>query len=114
MALLTDDFAADITPEVLALLAWRTVWLHAALTSPRAALLAPRDRELLSLVATSALGVDVDLALRHLRRAGSSSHAGGSCIARLLALDYVSLTDDRIDLPLQDLRWIETTVSKGR
>lgn len=34
MALLTDDFTHDLTPEVLSRLAWRTVWLHAALTTP--------------------------------------------------------------------------------
>lgn len=77
-------------------------------------MLAPRDRELLALVATSALGVDVELALRHLRRTGSTSQAGGSCIARLLALGYLSLTGDRVDLPLEDLGWIENAVSGGR
>ncbi len=108
MALLTDEFTEQIDQEMIERLAWRAVWLHRALTDPSGDLLAPRDRELLVLVATSTLGVNCGAAIRHLRRFGTSPAAGQACIERLVHTGHLSATSDlRLDLPVSDLEWIE-------
>lgn len=111
MALLTDEFTEQIDHALLDQLAWRAVWLHRALTDPAGDLLTPRDRELLVLVATSALGVNPGAAARHLRRFGTSPAAAQSCIERLVHTGHLSASSDlRLDLPVPDLEWIARRV----
>ncbi|WP_347354707.1 hypothetical protein [Intrasporangium sp.] len=107
MTLLTHSSTDRIKPGLLVRLGWRTVWLHRALTDPPGEALAPRDRELLVLVATSALGVDTGAAVRHLRRFGTSEPLAIACIGRLAGAGYLSLTrEGLINLPGPDLDWI--------
>lgn len=109
---LTDDLSGGVSPEILAQLGWRTVWLHGLLTGSVAdaaggeLLLAPRDRELLTLVATSVLGVDGRQARRQLRRFGSTPRSAQVAIDRLVELGVLSQHGPRLDLPAQDLAWI--------
>lgn len=111
MALLTDEFTEQIDHALLDQLAWRAVWLHRALTDPAGDLLTPRDRELLVLVATSALGVNPGAAARHLRRFGTSPAAAQACIERLVHSGHLSASSDlRLDLPVSDLKWIHDRV----
>lgn len=108
MPLLSDDFAGDVTADLLRILGWRGVWLHAALTGPVADALAPRDREVLALVATSPFGVDRDAVARHLRRLGLTPSAAQACLERLTGRGLLWLQDDRVDLTPADLSWIRT------
>lgn len=119
MALLNANDPGRIPPEVLARLSWRMVWLHAALvTAPTAAarpegeLLAPRDRDLLALVASSAYGVDLAAASAHLRRLGVDARSVPAVAMRLERLGYLSLTESHLDLPVEDLVSIETRVGE--
>ena len=105
--LLTDQFAADVDEPLLLALGWRTVWLHAALTGPIADALAPRDREVLALVATSAFGVDQDSVVRHLRRLGLTASAAYACLRGLIGTGLLSRAADQVDLPSRDLAWIQ-------
>ena len=106
MALLSDEFADHVERDVLTALAWRAMWLHAAITGRGGGALAPRALAALTLVATSVFGVDVGAVARHLRRFGTGDHAARSTIQRLVSAGYLSLAGDRADLPLEDLAWI--------
>ncbi|MDN5804135.1 MAG: hypothetical protein L0H26_06045 [Microlunatus sp.] len=111
MALLTDEFTAEIQPQMLTELGWRSVWLHRALTDIGSDVLAPRDREVLVLVATSPYGVAPASAVAHLRRFGSSRVTAQSCLERLMTAGYLSQTEaGAIDLPSADLAWIRARV----
>lgn len=118
MALLTDHYPGEIPAAVLARLSWRLVWLHAALTSPGAhpaarpegELLAPRDRDLLALVASSALGVTLTAATAHLRRSGVAARCVPQVAMRLERLGYLCVIEEHLDLPLEDLAYIESRV----
>lgn len=113
MALLSDQFARDVDPQIRVHLAWRAIWLHAAITGPTSALLAPREREALTLVATSVLGVHVESVHTHLRHTGSTQRSALVSVHRLQALGLVSVVGDLVDLPEDDLEWIarHSTVS---
>lgn len=113
MRFLTDLFTANIDDRLLSRLGWRTVWLHAALTGPPADLLVPRDREVLALVATSALGVDLEAIGVHLSRLGIGRTAARSCVTRLVRLGYLSQTGRRVDLGEADLSWIVAATPEG-
>ncbi len=76
--------------------------------SPAADALAPRDREVLALVATSPFGVDRDAVGRLLRRLGLTARAAYACLEGLTASGLLSIHDDRADLPAEDLAWIRT------
>lgn len=108
MALLSDEFAEHVERDVLAALAWRAMWLHAAITGRGADALAPRDLAALTLVATSVFGVDTGAVARHLRRFGTGEQASRSTVQRLVAGGYLSISGDRTDLPLEDLAWIRS------
>ena len=107
-SLLSDEFAADVTSQLLRVLGWRTIWLHAALTGPGADALAPRDREVFALVATSPFGVDRDAVSRHLRRLGLTARAAAACLEGLTVAGLLSIRRGRVDLPAEDLAWIRT------
>ncbi|MGV1009984.1 MAG: hypothetical protein ACOYBY_15455 [Dermatophilaceae bacterium] len=106
MPLLSDEFTNQVGPDMLTVLAWRAMWLHAAVTGPGADALASRDFAALTLVATSALGVEVNAVARHLRRFGTASSAAGTVVARLVRAGDLSMDANRVDLPEGDLAWI--------
>lgn len=115
MALLNDEFADGMHPDLLGALGWRAVWLHVALTDAGEGL-SPKDRDLITLVATSALGVDTRTAAVFLRRFGTTPQATLRRIRQLVAAGYLSLDQDetRVDLPLADLEWIRSRISGGQ
>lgn len=69
-------------------------------------ILAPRDREALALVATSAFGVDATAGAAHLRRLGVSTAAATHVFRALASRGLLSVTDERFDLPVPDPHWI--------
>jgi hypothetical protein len=111
MALLTDDFTSEVGPDLLTVLAWRAMWLHAAVTGPGSDALAPRDLAALTLVATSVFGVEVNAVARHLRRFGTAPAPAGAAVARLVNAGYLSLDGERVDLPAEDLAWMRARQS---
>lgn len=104
--LLSEQFTRDLDLPLLSTIAWRAVWLHAALTGPVADVRAPRDREALALVATSPFGVGAAAGAAHLRRLGVSTDAATHVFRALASRGLLSVTDERFDLPVTDLHWI--------
>jgi len=88
----------------------------AAGTGPAADALAPRDRELLTLVATRPTGLPESALVDLQRRLGVQPGASVRWLDRLIAQGWIErhLEDDepRIDLPAPDLDWITHHVNR--
>lgn len=100
-------------PSTVITLGLRAVWLHLAVYGPGAPALTPRDRDALTLVATSAYGAHEESVILHLRRGGATRVAASACTRRLVLEGYLSYRLDEtgasgpvVDLPLEDLYWI--------
>jgi hypothetical protein len=106
----------DFEPSTVLALGIRAAWLHLQLTGPAADALAPRDRELLTLVATRPTGLAESALVDLQRRLGVQPGASVRWLDRLIAQGWIErhLEDDepRIDLPAPDLDWITHHVSR--
>jgi len=100
----------DFEPSTVLALGIRAAWLHLQMTGPAADALAPRDRELLTLVATRPTGLPESALVDLQRRLGVQPGASVRWLDRLIAQGWIErhLEDDepRIDLPAPDLDWI--------
>jgi len=100
----------DFEPSTVLALGIRAAWLHLQMTGPAADALAPRDRELLTLVATRPTGLAESALVDLQRRLGVQPGASVRWLDRLIAQGWIErhLEDDepRIDLPAPDLDWI--------
>lgn len=89
----------------------RAIWLHMAITGPRSASLTPRDRDVLTLVATRPNGATLDEITDLLRRNGTTTGHPTRWVQRLIAEGWLSASGNTIDLPAQDRAWLTETVS---
>lgn len=97
----------DAHPQTLVVLGLRAAWLHLHLTSPAGTVLTPRDREILTLVATSPAGMDLDALTDRLRPLNGLTHSSAlRWIHRLAGQGWLEATGAHIDLPRADLDWI--------
>jgi len=103
-------------PSTVLALGIRAAWLHLQMTGPAADALAPRDRELLTLVATRPTGLPESALVDLQRRLGVQPGASVRWLDRLIAQGWIErhLEDDepRIDLPAPDLDWITHHVNR--
>ncbi|WP_313535474.1 hypothetical protein [Arsenicicoccus bolidensis] len=95
----------------------RALWLHLQLTGVEALALAPRDRELITLVATRPRGVPLtDLLTRMRTTSALNAEAGRHWIQRLVDQGWLSVREDdqglSIDLAEEDLAWITAQDSR--
>ena len=95
----------------------RALWLHLQLTGVEALALAPRDRELITLVATRPRGVPLtDLLTRMRTTSALNAEAGRHWIQRLVDQGWLSVREDDqglcIDLAEEDLAWITAQDSR--
>lgn len=106
----------DFEPSTVLALGIRAAWLHLQMTGPAADALAPRDRELLTLVATRPTGLAESALVDLQRRLGVQPGASVRWLDRLIAQGWIErhLEDDepRIDLPAPDLDWITHHVNR--
>jgi hypothetical protein len=106
----------DFEPSTVLALGIRAAWLHLQMTGPAADALAPRDRELLTLVATRPTGLPESALVDLQRRLGVQPGASVRWLDRLIAQGWIErhLEDDepRIDLPAPDLDWITHHVNR--
>ena len=106
----------DFEPSTVLALGIRAAWLHLQMTGPAADALAPRDRELLTLVATRPTGLPESALVDLQRRLGVQPGASLRWLDRLIAQGWIErhLEDDepRIDLPAPDLDWITHHVNR--
>lgn len=97
--------------QTLITLGLRAAWLHMHLTGSTAIALAPRDREILTLVATRPLGIAQEELVTQMRVRGASGSTGSlRYVDRLIADGWLSRRgshrDAVIDLPGHDSEWI--------
>lgn len=91
-------------------LGFRAVWLHLQLSGPAAAVHCPRDREILTLVATRPSGMTLDDLTHTLHRFGCARPAAAHRIRALADEGFLALSvhdgQSTVDLPPNDLDWI--------
>ena len=96
-------------------LAMRATWLHLHLTGEAGLVLAPREREVLALVATSPTAVPESLLLRRLQGLGVRPPLAQR-VLQDLTCGWLSIRTDGdeplYDLPAEDLSYIATHVHR--
>ena len=106
----------DFEPSTVLTLGIRAAWLHLHMTGPAADALAPRDRELLTLVATRPTGLPERALLDLQRRLGVQPAASVRWLDRLISQGWIDRHlengETRIDLPAPDLDWITHHVNR--
>lgn len=113
-----NDWTITVEPAAVLALGVRAAWLHMVLASPSGDVLAPRDREILTLVATRPHGVDLSDLTSLLRRLGVTHGAALHWVDRLVGQGWLSRTGDPafavIDLPATDAAWVTDQVHRMR
>lgn len=87
----------------------RAAWLHLHLTGAAGLVLAPREREVLAVVATSPHGVTEDVLLRRLQNLGITAGVAHRVLAHLThgwLSTRTALEGPLYDLPQEDLDYI--------
>lgn len=100
----TDDSSIDRVTAVS--LGLRAQWLHVQLNQPAMEIAVPRDRELLTMVATAAFGLAHSTLVDVQRRLGTTTpSAAGRWIDQMVASGWIEVVDGsdpndpRIDVP---------------
>jgi|GEM_PF-2054117 len=111
------NFPPGVEVQALISLGLRAAWLHMHLTGTAAAALSPRDREILTLVATRPQGIAQQDLVDQLRLRGVSTvWAAVRYVDRLIADGWLHRrgghSDAVIDLPVQDSQWIASHASR--
>lgn len=115
---IADTTTVQLSGSALKVLGLRAIWLHMLLSGPAAGALAPRDREILTLVATRP-GITLAELTDLLRLNGSPRPSVRFRVLSLVSEGFIDATrDDRraatdddptevvIDLTRADLHWI--------
>lgn len=93
-------------------LGWRAQWLRLHLTGQAAGSLTHRDRAVLTLVATSLEGMEMDQLVDALRRLGVERTSAVARIHQLVLERWVDHRDGVIDLPGADVQWIREQIAQ--
>jgi hypothetical protein len=113
---LPNPWTLELEPATVLTLGIRAAWLHLHLVDPRIDALAPRDRELLTLVATRPHGIPQRTLVDLQRRLGVQPAAAERWIDRLIAQGWLERRHADpgpvIDLPAPDLDWIGHQVDR--
>lgn len=103
---MTAEHPGDTGRDAAVLLGLRAQWLHAQLNQPAMEIAAPRDRELLTMVATSTYGVARSALVDLQRRLGTTTPgSAGRWVDQMVSSGWLEAapdadpTDPRIDLP---------------
>lgn len=115
---IANTMTVEVPESALRTLGLRAIWLHLQMSGPAAAVLTPRDREILTLVATRP-GITLEGLADLLRTSGSPRSSATFRVTSLVGEGFVDATRDGqraatddapaevvIDLPEPDLQWI--------
>lgn len=109
-------FSTPIDQPTMLSLAMRATWLHLHLTGDAGLVLAPREREVLALVATSPTAVPESLLLRRLQSLGIQPQLARRVLSDLTH-GWLSVHTDgeelHYDLPDEDLSYIATHIRRA-
>lgn len=109
-------FSTRTDQHAMLSLAMRATWLHLHLTGDAGLVLAPREREVLALVATSPTAVPESLLLRRLQGLGVRPELARRVLGDLTH-GWLSVHTDgeepRYDLPEEDLSYIAARVRRA-
>ena len=105
-----DTWQPDLEPATLLTLGLRGAWLHMQLVTAAGQVLAPRQREVLTCVATRPYGMPEEHLRSRMRALGLVDGDADTELRRLIGQGWLSAHDHAgqtwIDLPEADVSWI--------